>query len=224
MAAGIRIAAMASGGGTNLQAIIDACEAGTISGEVVCVVSDRADAGALERARKHGIEAIHIRVPKTGTPGWHESDRATVEMFDERNIDLVVLAGYMRINGPELVNRYRHRVMNIHPALLPAFPGVDVQWDAVDYAVKIAGATVHFADEEFDTGPIVIQAAVPVLPGDTGEDLAHRILEQEHRIYPQAIRWFAEGRLAIEGRKVLLDNPSEPTAGTYIVSPPLEAF
>jgi phosphoribosylglycinamide formyltransferase-1 len=143
-------------------------------------------------------------------------------MFEQRNIDLVVLAGYMRITGPELVNTYRHRVMNIHPALLPAFPGVDVQWDAVDYGVKIAGATVHFADEEFDTGPIIIQAAVPVLPTDTGEDLAHRILEQEHRIYPQAIQWFAEGRLSVEGRNVILEGPQDVEPPTSIVSPPID--
>lgn len=222
MAGPIRIAVMASGGGSNLQAIIDACEAGRISGSVVCVVSDRRNAGALERARSHGIETLHVRVPKTGTPGWHDADRELVALLDERRIDLVAMAGYMRIIGPEFIRAYRLRIMNIHPALLPAFPGVEVQWDAVNYGVKIAGATVHFADEEFDTGPIIIQAAVPVMPGDSGEDLAHRILEQEHRIYPQAIQWFAQGRLKVEGRRVVLRDAVALAPTAHIVSPPID--
>ncbi len=115
-------------------------------------------------------------------------------------------------------------MMNIHPALLPAFPGVEVQWEAVEHGVRVAGATVHFVAEDYDTGPIIIQACVPVMPGDSGQDLADRILKLEHRIYPQAIRWFAEGRLRIEGRKVILDDPPESDEERYIVSPPLEAF
>ncbi len=222
MAEPIRIAVMASGGGSNLESIVDACEAGRVDGRVVCVVSDRRGAGALERARKHGIEAIHVQVPKTGTTGWHDADRALVDVFNAREVNLVAMAGYMRIIGPELVRAYRHRIMNIHPALLPAFPGVDVQSDAVDYGVKIAGATVHFADEEYDTGPIIIQAAVPVMPGDTAEDLAHRILEQEHRIYPQAIQWFAEGRLKVDRRRVILLDAAEAVPTAQMVSPAID--
>ncbi|MFO7947204.1 MAG: phosphoribosylglycinamide formyltransferase [Armatimonadota bacterium] len=220
----IRIGAMASGGGTNLQSIIDACEAGDINGEVVVVISDNPDAGALRRARNHDIEAIQVDVPKTGTPGWEKTDREIIDILQDREVDLVVLAGYMRIVGPEMVAVFRGKMMNIHPALLPAFPGVDVQWEAVEHGVKIAGATVHFVAEEYDTGPIIIQACVPVMAGDTGQDLADRILRLEHRIYPQAIRWFAEGRLTIEGRKVVFDEPPAGDEESYIVSPPLEAF
>ena len=219
----IRIAAMASGGGTNLQAIIDACEAGSINGSIVLVFSDRRDAGALERARKHGIETVHVRVPKSDTAEWEQTDRQIAGAFAERDVDLVVMAGYMRKIGPSLLGAFRDRIMNIHPGLLPAFPGVEVQWDAVEYGVKVAGPTVHFASEEFDSGPIIIQAAVPVLPGDTGQDLADRILKQEHRIYPQAVQWFAEGRLRIEGRKVMLVEPASADAdATAIISPPLD--
>jgi phosphoribosylglycinamide formyltransferase 1 len=218
----IRIAAMASGGGTNLQAIIDACEAGSINGGVELVFSDRSDAGALERARKHGIETLHMRVPRSDTAEWEETDRRIAEVFKQRDVDLVVMAGYMRKIGPSLLATFRDRIMNIHPGLLPAFPGVEVQWDAVEYGVKIAGPTVHFASEEFDSGPIIIQAAVPVLEGDTGQALADRILAQEHRIYPQAVQWFAEGRLKIEGRGVKLVEPTNADETAAIISPPLD--
>lgn len=221
MAGRIRIGAMASGGGSNLQAIIDACEAGKISGDVVVVVSDKQDAGALERACRHNIETVVVSVPQTGTPGWEDADRQLVSIFQARDVDLIVMAGYMRIVGPELLGTYRHRIMNIHPALLPAFPGVHVQWHAADYGVKIAGATVHFADEEFDTGPIIIQAAVPVHAGETGQEVADRILKQEHRIYPQAIQWFAEGRLLVDGRAVTLID-LECDDELSIVSPPVD--
>jgi len=218
----IRIAAMASGGGTNLQAIIDACEAEKISGDVAVVLSDRQDAGALERARKHNIEAMHVRVPRTGTPEWEDADRQITEMFTQRDIDLVVMAGYMRKIGPALISAFPDRIINIHPGLLPAFPGVEVQWDAVEYGAKVAGPTIHFADEHFDHGPIIIQAAVPVLPGDSGQDLADRILKQEHRIYPQAIQWFAEGRLRVEGRIVKLLDPPDADDTQAIINPPLD--
>lgn len=220
----IRIGVLASGGGSNLQAIVDACESGDIAGEVVVVISDQADAGALERARKHGIEPLHLAVPRTNTPEWERADRDMAQMLAELQVDLVVMAGYMRKIGPALLQAFPQRVMNIHPGLLPAFPGVHVQWEAADYGVKIAGATVHFADEHFDHGPVIIQAAVPVLPGDSGQDLADRILAQEHRIYPQAVKWFAEGRLRIEGRKVTV--PDSPLADetAALVSPPLEDF
>ncbi len=223
----IRIAAMASGGGTNLQAIVDACEAGSINGRVVLVFSDKSDAGVLERARKHDIETVHVRVPKSDTAEWEEADRQIAEVFRARDVDLVVMVGYMRKIGPSLLGAFRDRIMNVHPGLLPAFPGVEVQWDAVEYGVKVAGPTVHFASAEVDSGPIIIQAAGPGLPGDTGQDLADRILAQEHRIYPQAVQWFAEGRLQIEGRKVKLVEPASADAtpdadATAIISPPLD--
>ena len=138
-------------------------------------------------------------------------------------MQLVCLAGYMRKVGPAVLGAYPMAVMNIHPALLPAFPGVEVQWHAVDYGVKISGCTVHFADEQFDHGPIIIQAAVPVLQTDDGQALADRILRWEHKIYPQAIQWFAEGRLRIEGRKVIVEGAGRPQCiDGAIISPPLE--
>lgn len=226
MAELLRVGVMASGGGTDLQSIIDACESGRVPASVVVVISDRLGAHALERARKHGIAAVHLPVGKTGTPAWHEADARQVAVLREHGVQLVCLAGYMRINGPALLAAFPRAVMNIHPALLPAFPGVNVQAMAVDYGVKIAGTTVHFADPEFDTGPIIIQAAVPVRDDDDAEALAQRILEQEHRIYPQAVKWFAQGRLQVEGRKVRLVGPFEEPAAEapgVIVSPPLEA-
>lgn len=222
----LRIAVMASGGGTDLQSIIDACEAGKIPGRVVVVISDKEEAFALERARRHHIPALYVPVGKTGSPQWEAADQQHVEIFQEHGVQLVCMAGYMRKIGPALLQAFPEAVMNIHPALLPAFPGVRVQWDAVAYGVKLAGATVHFADAEFDHGPIIIQAAVRVYEQDDGETLAKRILAQEHRIYPQAVKWFAEGRLRIEGRLVkLIGSAAElaPETPGVLINPPLEA-
>ena len=222
----LRVGVMASGGGTDLQSIIDACEAGLVPATVAVVISNKADAYALERARRHGIPAVHIPVGKTGSEAWEQADIRQVEVLRQHGVQLVCMAGYMRKIGPALLSAYAQAIMNIHPSLLPSFPGVEVQWDAVAYGVKIAGATVHFADAEFDRGPIIIQAAVPVNDGDDGQAVADRILEQEHRIYPQAIKWFAEGRLVLDGRIVRLvgstSSPATPTPGV-IISPPLEA-
>jgi len=211
MSPGVRIGVLASGGGTNLQSIIDQCAQGRISGQVVVIISDRAEAGALERGRRHNIRAVHIPVAKTGTDEWLEADRQIVVELQAAEVDLVCLAGYMRMVGPELLRVYRHRVMNIHPALLPGFKGLHGQRDALEYGAKVAGATVHFADAEFDHGPIIIQAVVLIREDDTAETLAARILKQEHEIYAQAIQWFAEGRLRIEGRCVHVKG--EVTAG-----------
>ncbi|MGD9495006.1 MAG: phosphoribosylglycinamide formyltransferase [Armatimonadota bacterium] len=222
----LRIGAFASGGGTNLQSIIDHCEAGAIDAQVVLVVSNRPDAGALERAQRHGIPREVVPVGKDLSETFHGADRRHVELLRQHRVDLVCLAGYMRRIGPEVLRAYPRAVLNIHPALLPSFPGTHGQRDAVEWGVKVSGATVHFADEEFDRGPIIIQAAVPVLPGDDEDSLAARILRQEHRIYPQAIQWFAEGRLKLDGRRVYLDPPSrgsfEALEPGVIISPPLE--
>lgn len=221
----LKIGVMASGGGTDLQSLIDACEAGKVPAEVAVVISDRQDSYALERARKHAIAAAHVAVGRTGSPAWEEADARHVQALREHDVGLVCMAGYMRIIGPGLLAAFPRAIMNIHPALLPSFPGVNVQAMAVDHAVKIAGTTVHFADPEFDTGPIIIQAAVPVCDDDTWNELAARILAQEHRIYPQAVKWFAQGRLQVEGRKVRLLGPcEEPAAPTpdMLVSPALE--
>ena len=202
MAPPLRIGVLVSGRGSNLQAIIDATEAGRLDGQIVVVVSDRADALALERARKHGIKAVFLD-PKAYADR-EASDRALLGVLAEHRVELVCLAGFMRVLSPTFVAAYRNRIMNIHPALLPAFPGLHAQRRALEHGVKVSGVTVHFVDEGVDTGPIILQAAVPVLEDDTEDTLSNRILEQEHRIYPEAIRLFAEGRLMLSGRRVLI--------------------
>jgi len=204
MADKLRIGSLASGGGTNLQSIIDRCEDGRIDGRVVMVISDRADARALERARNHGIAARHIKVAKTGTEEWLAADAAITGALREAGVELVCLAGYMRIIGPELLRAYPDAIMNIHPALLPSFKGTHGQREALDYGCKVAGATVHFASEGFDEGPVIIQSAVPVREDDTESTLGARILATEYEIYAQAVQWFAEGRLCVEGRRVVV--------------------
>ena len=198
----LRIGVLASGRGSNLQAIIDAIEAGRLDSRLVVVVSDREGSQALERARRHAVEGVVVD-PKA-YPDREAFDRAVLAVLTERRAELVCLAGYMRILTPAFIRAMPGRIMNIHPALLPAFPGLHAQRRAVEGGVKISGATVHFVDEGVDTGPIICQAAVPVREGDTAEALAGRILEKEHELYPQAIRLFIEGRLSIRGRRVLI--------------------
>lgn len=218
----LRIGVLASGGGSNLGAIIAASEDGRLDADVVVVISDQADAGCLERAHDRGIAVKHVTVARTGSPEWEAANERIIEILRSHEVGLVVMAGYMRKVTPELLRAFRGAVMNIHPALLPAFPGAHGQRDAQEYGVRIAGPTVHFADEEFDRGPIIIQGAVPALQDDTPETLAARILEVEHRIYPQAIQWFAHGRLRAEGRQVLLDGAPTHAEGAALVWPPLE--
>jgi len=163
-------------------------------------------AGVLEIARGHRVEALFVDPRQYPSREAHE--KAVIAALDERGVGLVCLAGYMRILGATFVRHFEGRLLNIHPSLLPAFPGLHAQRQAFDHGVKVAGATVHFVDEGTDTGPIVLQAAVPVLPGDTEDTLATRILAEEHRIYPEAVRFFAEGRLSIDGRRVhIRENP-----------------
>ena len=196
----LRLGVLVSGRGSNLQAIIDASEAGRIDAIVAIVVSDLADAYALERARTHGIQAAFVDPKSFQT---RESfDSALIDLLRKHDVDLVCLAGFMRLLSPQFVRGFRHRIMNIHPALLPAFPGLHVQRKAVQHGVKFSGCTVHFVDEGTDTGPIIIQAVVPVLDDDTDEKLSARILAYEHQIYPRAIQLFAEGRLEVRGRRV----------------------
>lgn len=196
----LNLGVLASGRGSNLQSIIDACGAGRIPARVAVVFSDNKEAFALERARRAGIPAAHA-APKDFTDKG-EYERNIINILNGHGVELVCLAGYMRLVGKELLEAFPGRIMNIHPALLPAFPGLHAQEQAWNYGVKFSGCTVHFVDEGMDTGPIIIQAAVPVLEDDTADTLAARILEQEHRIYPEAVRLFAEGKLVIEGRKV----------------------
>jgi len=219
MARQVPIGVLISGGGTNLQSIINAVETRQLDAKIQLVLSNKADAFGLERARKHGI-ATEVLDHKAFA-GREAYDQAVVDLLRARGVELVVLAGFMRLLSPVFVKAYSNRIMNIHPALLPAFPGLHVQKKAVEHGVRFAGCTVHFVNEECDEGPIIIQAVVPVFPGDTDDTLAARILEQEHRIYPRAIQLYAEGRLTIVGRKVLVDGLSEH-ATQALVQPPLE--
>lgn len=200
----LRLGVLASGRGSNLQAIIDAIENGTLHARIVVVVSNKREAQALDRARKHGITEVFLDPkPFVGRPDTREAyDRALLDVLQKYEVELVLLAGYMKIVTSMLVQAYPHRIMNIHPALLPSFPGLDVQKKALEHGVKISGCTVHFVTEGVDEGPIIVQAAVPVLESDTAEELSARILEQEHRLYPQAVQLYAEGKLHVEGRCV----------------------
>ena len=215
----LRVAVLASGRGSNLQSIINAIEAGQVQAQIVAVISNKKDAVALERARKHELNDLFVDPkPFVGRPDSREAyDRSLLEVLQQHNVELVLLAGYMKIVTAVLVNAYANRMMNIHPSLLPSFPGLDVQKKAIDWGCRLAGCTVHFVTEGVDEGPIVIQAAVPILDDDTPETLAARILVQEHKVYPRAVQLFAEGRLHVEGRRVLIDD-AKPN-GEAIISP-----
>lgn len=205
----LRIGVLASGRGSNLKALVGAIGRGELDVELAVVISDVADAKALEIAREAGVDAVYIDPEKKRARMTEAAERRIIDELKNRDVDLVVLAGFMRILSPRLVGEFRMRILNIHPSLLPAFPGLRVQKKALEYGVKFSGCTVHFVDEGVDTGPIIIQAAVPVEDGDTEETLSARILEEEHRIYAEAIRRFASGRLKIEGRRVTLLPESE---------------
>jgi phosphoribosylglycinamide formyltransferase-1 len=196
----LRVGVLASGRGSNFRALAEAAAAGRIPASVVVLVSDRATAPALAVAREHGIEALVVD-PKQH-PSREAHEKAVIGVLEERRVGLVCLAGYMRLLSAGFVAHFAGRLLNIHPSLLPAFPGLHPQRQALAHGVRVSGATVHFVDEGVDTGPVVLQAAVPVEPGDTEESLAARILVEEHRIYPEAVRLFAEGRLEIRGRRV----------------------
>lgn len=200
-----------SGRGSNLQAILDA----RLPIRVAAVISNRPEAAGLEIARRHGIAARALDHREFASR--EAFDAALAAAVDECRPDLVVLAGFMRIFSDAFVNRYRDRMLNIHPSLLPAFPGIHTHRRALEAGAKIHGCTVHFVTPQLDHGPIVIQAAVPVLPGDDEQTLAARVLAQEHRIYPQAIRWFAEGRLRMAGNAVAVAGSSP--ASSVLINP-----
>ena len=203
----LRVAVLASGRGSNLQAVIDAIEAGTLQAKIVAVISNKKEAPALERARRHGLSGLFVDPkPYAGRPDSREAyDRELLTVLRQQDVELVLLAGYMKIVTGILVEAFVNRMMNIHPSLLPSFPGLDVQKKAIEWGCKVAGCTVHFVTEGVDEGPIILQAAVPVLDDDTPDILAARILEQEHKIYPRAVQLFAEGRLRVEGRRVFIE-------------------
>lgn len=198
----LRLGVLASGRGSNLQAIMDAIDAGRLPAAVAVVISDNPQARALERARVRGIPAAALS--PAAFESKNEYERAVVEKLQELRVELVCLAGYMRIVGETVLAAFPNRVINIHPALLPAFPGLHAQRQAWEYGVRYSGCTVHFVDGGMDSGPVILQAVVPVLPEDTAGTLAERILEQEHRIYPEAVGLYAAGRLEIKGRRVLI--------------------
>ena len=200
----VKIAVLVSGRGSNLQAIIDSIEKGYIkNAEINVVISNKADAYALERARSHGVNAVFLDPSEYDKAGY---DKEILNVLKRDNTDLLLLAGYFRLLGNEIIEAYRNKILNIHPSLLPAFKGLHAQKQAFEYGVKVAGCTVHFVDEGLDSGPIIIQSCVPVLQGDTEETLTDRILEKEHIIYPEAVRLFVEGKLKIEGRNVVFLN------------------
>ena len=213
----VKLGVLVSGRGSNLQTIIDNIENGNLAAEVAVVISDQADAYALERARKYDIAAVQLSA-KGYRAKREEYDALLVGELRKYGVELVCLAGFMRIITPVLIKAYPNRVMNIHPALLPAFPGLHVQKAALEHGVKFSGCTVHFVDEGMDTGPIIIQAVVPILDADTEDSLSARILEQEHKIYSRAIQLYAEGRLKVEGRRVMVTGVETP-AGGFMINP-----
>ncbi len=218
----IRIAVLASGGGTNLQALLDACASGRIDGRVEVVFSNVPGARALERAAAAGARTEVL--PSKGVTDREAYDGRVVEVLRRYEPDLVCLAGYMRLISPAFLRAFAGsaatrgcpRVMNIHPGLLPSFPGLHAQRQALVYGARFAGCTVHFVDEGTDTGPIIVQAVVPVLDGDDEAALAARILAQEHLVYPRAVQWFAQGRLSVAGRHVRVDGERAPAVAALV--------
>ncbi len=197
-----RIAILLSGRGSNFEAIYKTINEGKIDAEIGVVISNKEDAKGLLRAREFGLETLFLN-PKLFS-SREEYDLKLAEEIEKRDIDLICLAGWMRILTPPFVQNFRNRIMNIHPALLPSFPGLEAQRQALEYGVRYSGCTVHFVNEEVDAGPIILQAVVPVFQNDTVETLSERILKEEHRIYPEAVKLFVEGKLRIEGRRVII--------------------
>ena len=219
MAKPLLIGVLISGSGTNLQSIIDAIEVKKLDANIAVVLSNKADAYGLARAQNHGIRTEVL--DHKAFASREAYDQAVVDLLRARGVELVVLAGFMRLLSSVFVKAYSNRIMNIHPALLPSFPGLHVQKKALDHGVRFAGCTVHYDNEECDEGPIIIQVVVPVYPDDSEEQLAARILKQEHRIYPRAIQLYAEGRLHVVGRRVLVDRLAKDESQA-LIQPPLD--
>lgn len=208
----LTIGVLASGRGSNFQSIIDNIKSGYINAKIAVLITENANAYAIERAKNNNIETL-VLIPKN-FPDRDSYYKHIADELKKRSVDLVILAGFMRVAGKPLIERFKDRIMNIHPALLPSFPGLHGQKQALEYGVKIAGCTVHFVDEGVDTGPIIIQSAVPAYEDDTEDMLSERILKEEHRIFPLAVKLFAEGRLKVKGRKVFIESQREETAMT----------
>lgn len=198
----LQIGVLGSGSGSNMQSILDAIDAGTLHAEIKIVLADVQNAKILDRAKKHGIPCQWLDCAPFKTKLEGDAELRCIDLLKNAGVDTVVLAGFMRIVKPALLNAFPHRVLNIHPALLPAFPGIHGWTQALEYGAKVAGCTVHFVDTGTDTGPIIVQKCVPVEEDDTPETLHARIQVQEHIAYPEALRYLSEGRLRIEGRRV----------------------
>jgi len=203
----VPVAVLISGRGTNLAALLAACAAPDYPARIAVVLSNNPTAAGLERAREAGVATAVV--DHHDYPSREEHERAVAELLREHEVEWVCLAGYQRLLRGALLEQFRHRILNVHPALLPAFPGTHAQRQALEYGVRVSGCTVHFVDEGVDTGPVILQASVPVQPDDTEEKLSERILKEEHRLYAEALRLAAGGRLRIEGRKVRIAPPSE---------------
>ena len=212
----LALGVLLSGSGSNLQALIDAIAAGRLDARIAVVISNVPDALGLERARAHGLAAMVVT--RREAPSRDAYDARVVEVLRSHGVALVVLAGFMRLVTPVLLNAYPSRVVNVHPALLPAFPGLHAERQALTHGVRLTGVTVHFVDEETDHGPILAQAAVPIMPNDTEATLHARIQRQEHRLYPLAIQLIAEGRVRVEGRHVVITGWT-PSADGSLASP-----
>jgi phosphoribosylglycinamide formyltransferase-1 len=216
----VRLGVLISGEGTNLQAIIDAIARGDLRAEIRLVISNKAAAGGLERARRHGIPAMTIDHRRYANRC--DFDHALVAALQSHDVELVVCAGFMRLLSPVMIDAFRGRIMNIHPALCPAFPGVNAVRQALAYGARFTGCTVFFVTEGVDDGPIIVQAVVPILPDDDEAALAARIHAEEHRIYPLAIRLYQEGRLEIDGRIVRIRGYENLTPLGTLVNPRLD--
>jgi phosphoribosylglycinamide formyltransferase-1 len=217
----IALGVLVSGSGSNLQAIIDRVREGSLDADIRIAISNNPDALGLERARDAGIPTACVR--HADFPERETFDRELVRLLRDAGAQWVALAGFMRLLTPAFLTPFAGRVVNIHPALLPACPGLHAQRQQAEHGVRLAGCTVHFVDEEMDHGPIIIQAAVPAFADDDGESLGGRILQMEHRIYPQALQWIAQGRVRVEGRQVRVDGATRACSGSCWANPPLES-
>lgn len=213
----LRLGILASGAGTNFEAIADAVTAGHIDATIRVVVCNRESAAVLDKARRRGIETVVI--PHRSHSDRHAFESAVVSTLSSYGVELVVMAGFDRLVTTTLLASFPHRVINIHPALLPSFKGLDAQTQAFEYGARVAGCTVHIVDEHMDHGPIIVQAAVPICGNDDAETVRRRILAQEHVIYPFAIQLFAEGRVEVEGRRVRIRGEVAPSRNDYLISP-----
>lgn len=217
----VNIGVLVSGSGTNLQSIIDNSEKGLLDADIKVVISNNPDSYALERSKKHNIPSVLIE--QGDFKNREDFDRKMIEILNSYSVELVAMAGFMRILSPAFLKAFPMRVINIHPAILPSFPGLHGQQQAFDYGVKFSGCSVHFADEGVDTGPIIIQAVVPVYDDDTEDSLSERILKEEHKIYSQAIQLYAEGKLEVVGRKVRVKDHKQ-IGDSPLHNPPLTMF